>query len=75
MILNGVVKSNKVTKALIVTVVSIKKSKKYKKTYKAIKNYPARCTDSNTYKIGQSVTIKSTRPLSKTINWQVVETK
>lgn len=71
--MTGIVKSNKMTKAVVVEVVGQKVHSKYKKAYKTKKNYAAACSDSSKFKIGQEVEIVSTKPVSKTIRFKVVE--
>ncbi len=71
--MTGVVKSNKMTKALIVVVQSDKMHPKYKKIYKVRKSYAVSCSDSSRYKIGQKVEIVPCRPISKTIHFKVLE--
>lgn len=70
--LNGVVKSNKMTKAIIVQVDFTKTNVKYNKKYKAKKNYSVACEDSSKFAIGDSVTITSCKPVSKNIKFKVV---
>ncbi|NJL96310.1 mitochondrial small ribosomal subunit protein uS17m [Candidatus Gracilibacteria bacterium] len=73
--MTGVVNSNKMTNALVVKVYSVQLHPKYKKRFKTSKKYHVACSDSSKYEIGQTVEIQSTRPLSKTIRWRVVEDK
>ena len=65
--MTGIISSNKMTKALVVTVFTTKLHPKYKK------RYSVQCSDSSKFKIGDSVEIVSTTPVSKTINFKVVE--
>lgn len=71
--MTGIISSNKMTKALVVTVFSTKLHPKYKKRFKSKKRYSVACSDSSKFKIGDSVEIISTSPVSKTINFKVVE--
>ena len=71
--MTGIVKSNKMTKAIVVEVVSQKMHSKYKKAYKVKKSFAAACADSSKFKIGQEVEIVSVAPVSKTIRFKVVE--
>lgn len=71
--MTGVVKSTKMTKALVVEVESYQKHPKYHKTHKSVKKYSVACSDSNDFKVGQKVEIESCRPVSKTIKFKVVE--
>jgi len=70
--MTGLVTSNKMTNAVVVTVFSTKMDNKYKKRYKIRKKYVAYVTDSSAFKIGDSVEIAATSPISKTIRWKVV---
>jgi ribosomal protein S17 len=71
--MTGTIKSNKMTKAVVVQVDDIKVHSKYQKRYKSKKSYPAACSDSTKFKVGQSVEITPCRPVSKTIKFKVVE--
>jgi small subunit ribosomal protein S17 len=71
--MTGIVSSNKMTKALVVTVFSVQMHKKYKKQFKVKKKYHVACADSSKYNIGDSVTIVETKPVSKTIRWKIEE--
>lgn len=71
--MTGIVSSNKMTNALVVTVFSTKVHAKYHKRYKSKKRYSVACSDSSKFKIGDSVEIISTKPVSKTIYFKVVE--
>lgn len=71
--MTGIVTSNKMTKALVVTVYTTKVHPKYSKRYKSRKKYAASCIDSSKFKVGDTVEIVPTRPISKTISFKVVE--
>lgn len=71
--MTGFVKSNKMTKAMIVEVQTIKMSRKYQKRFKRRKRYAVACSDSGKFKVGQTVTIVPCAPVSKTIRFKVVE--
>jgi small subunit ribosomal protein S17 len=71
--MTGIVTSNKMNKALIITIFSTKKHPIYHKTYKSKKKYAVSCTDSSKFKIGTNVQIESCKPISKTIKFRVVE--
>jgi small subunit ribosomal protein S17 len=71
--MTGIIYSNKMTKALVVTVYSIQIHPKYKKRFKTKKNYHVACKDASSFEIGQKVELISCRPVSKTIRWKVVE--
>ncbi len=71
--MTGVVNSNKMTKALVVTVFSVQLHPKYNKRFKTKKKYHVACSDSSKFEIGQKVEIASCKPVSKTISWKVVE--
>ena len=71
--MTGTVTSNKMHKALIVTVFSVQLHSKYHKRFKTKKKYAVACNDSSKYAIGDSVQIESCKPISKTIRFKVVE--
>jgi small subunit ribosomal protein S17 len=71
--MTGTVTSNKMTKALVVTVFTTKLHPKYKKRFKTKKKYHVACEDSSKFTIGQSVEIVPTRPVSKTITHKVLD--
>jgi len=71
--MNGIITSNKMQKALVVTVFTIKTHEKYKKKFKTKKKYHVACLDSSKFEIGQEVEIVSCRPVSKTISFKVKE--
>jgi small subunit ribosomal protein S17 len=71
--MTGIVTSNKMTKALVVTVYSVKIHPKYQKRFKTKKKYYAACLDSSKYDIGQTVKISETSPVSKLIKWKIVD--
>ncbi|MFA5584772.1 MAG: 30S ribosomal protein S17 [Bacteriovoracaceae bacterium] len=70
--LTGIVVSDKMEKAIVVSVESVKTHPLYRKKFKTHQKFIAReVTDEK--KIGDIVTIEETRPLSKRIRWQVIE--
>lgn len=69
--MTGVITSNKMEKAVVVTVYSTKLHKKYKKRFKTKKKYTVSCIDSKEFAIGQAVEIKPCRPVSKTIRFTI----
>ena len=71
--MTGVITSNKMNKAVIVTVFRKKTHTKYKKSFKVKKRYACSCSDSSLFTIGQAVEIQSCSPVSKTITFKVVE--
>lgn len=71
--MTGVVTSNKMEKAIIVTVFSVQVHEKYKKRFKTKKKYAVACSDSSKFNVGDNVTIESCKPVSKTIRHKVVE--
>lgn len=71
--MTGIVSSNKMTNALIVTVFSTKLHAKYSKRFKTKKRYAVKCLDSSKFKIGDTVEIVESRPVSKTIHYKVIE--
>jgi small subunit ribosomal protein S17 len=71
--LEGVVVSNKMTKAVVVTVLRKFPHPKYGKIITSAKKFYARAN--NNVNVGDKVVIEETRPLSKLIRWTVVEGK
>jgi small subunit ribosomal protein S17 len=69
----GKVLSNKMSKALVVSVDAVKVHPMYKKRYKTAKKYSVACSDSSLFAVGSKVTIRECPPVSKTIKFQVVE--
>jgi small subunit ribosomal protein S17 len=70
----GTVTSNKMTKTLVVTVITDKLHPKYKKRFQVSKKFYAHCEDSSKVPMGSIVTIEETRPLSKLKRWKLIET-
>ncbi len=68
----GTVISNKMDKTIVVAVVSLKKHRIYKRTYKQTKHFYAHDED-NVCQIGDVVRIQESRPLSKLKRWRLVE--
>lgn len=68
----GTVISNKMDKTIVVAVVSLKKHRIYKRTYKQTKHFYAHDED-NACQIGDVVRIQESRPLSKLKRWRLVE--
>ena len=68
----GVVVSDKMDKTRIVAVSDRKKHKRYGKVVTQTKRYAVRDTDFNAT-IGDKVRIRETRPISKTINWVLID--
>ncbi len=68
----GTVISNKMDKTIVVQVVSLKKHRIYKRTYKQTKHFYAHDED-NVCQIGDVVRIQESRPLSKLKRWRLVE--
>ena len=73
--MTGKVTSNKMTKALIVTVQKTKLHSKYGKRFKVKKKYAVACDDSSLFTIGQTVEIQECNPVSKTIHFRVTQTQ
>lgn len=71
--MTGTVVSNKMNKAVVVSVDMVKVHPMYKKRFKTSKKYKAACIDSQALPVGTKVTISETRPISKTIKFKVVE--
>jgi len=68
--LQGRVISDKMDKTIVVAVDRFVTHPLYKKKYRVTKKYHVR-DENNKYKIGQQVTIVETKPISKTVRWQV----
>lgn len=68
----GVVISNKMDKTVVVRVDTTKRHPKYQKVITYSKKHYAH-DESNSLKIGDTVAIMETRPLSKLKRWRVVE--
>ena len=68
----GLVSSNKMDKTLVVLVESHRNHPLYKKTIKKVKRYKVH-DENNECKIGDTVKIAETRPLSKEKRWRVSE--
>jgi small subunit ribosomal protein S17 len=68
----GVVISNKMNKTIVVAVVSLKRHRIYKRTYKQTKHFYAH-DENNVCQIGDLVRIEETRPLSKLKRWRLIE--
>jgi len=68
----GHVSSNKMDKTLVVLVESHRNHPLYKKTIKKVKRYKVH-DENNECKIGDTVKIVETRPLSKEKRWRVSE--
>lgn len=69
--LRGVVVSDKMQNTAVVAVSRYVKHPKYKKYMKSTKNYKAH-NPGNRAKTGESVTIRSTRPLSKDKHFEII---
>lgn len=70
--LQGVVVSDKMAKTVVVSVNRFVQDPKYKKYVNFSKKYKAH-DEEGVYKVGDKVTIKETRPLSKDKHFIVVE--
>ena len=69
--LKGIVVSDKMDKTVVVTVSTRKKHPKYFKYFTKSAKFKAH-DEENRYKIGDSVVIAETRPLSKEKRWEVI---
>jgi len=67
----GIVKSDKMDKTVIVEVVKYKKHKIYHKRYKVKKRYKVHDPE-NKFKIGDNVKFVACRPISKDKKWKVI---
>ncbi len=69
---SGKVVSDKMDKTIVVAIETTKRHPLYKKTVKVTKKYKAH-DENNEAKIGDTVLIMETRPLSKDKNWRLVK--
>ena len=69
--LKGVVVSDRMMRTAVVLVTRLQKYPKYKKYYKVSKKFKAN-DENNEYKVGDTVVIQETRPLSKDKRWKIV---
>jgi small subunit ribosomal protein S17 len=67
----GTVTSDKMDKTVVVTVHTYKRHSKYKKMFRTSSKFYADDPD-NKCKVGDTVSIVETRPLSKTKRWRVL---
>lgn len=67
----GTVTSDKMDKTRIVAVTRMRKHSKYLKYYKTTTTFAAH-DEGNSTKVGDVVTIRAARPLSKTKRWEIV---
>ena len=70
--LTGKVVSDKMQKTVVVEVEIWKVLSKYKKRYKSKKRFKAH-DENDEYKIGDSVIIEETKPISKDKKWRVIK--
>jgi len=69
--LQGIVVSDKMDKTRVVMVTRLKKHPRYKKYYKLTRKFKVH-DGKNEYKVGDTVLIEETRPLSKEKRWVVI---
>lgn len=70
-LLTGIVTSDKMMKTVVVQVTHLKMHPKYKKQFKVSRKYKAHDAEGQ-YHVGDKVTIRETRPISKDKRWIVV---
>ncbi len=70
--IKGVVTSTKMDKTIVVSVHTYKSHPKYKKRYRVTKKFYAH-DENNSCSVNDLVTIKESRPLSKSKRWVLVE--
>lgn len=70
--LKGTVTSNKMSKTVVVRVDRLKKHPKYQKYYRVSKKFKAH-DEQGGYKVGDTVIIQETKPMSKEKRWRVAE--
>jgi small subunit ribosomal protein S17 len=68
----GTVTSTKMEKTIVITVHTYKQHAKYKKKYRTTKTFTAH-DENEISKEGDEVTIRESRPLSKTKRWTILE--
>lgn len=68
----GIVTSTKMQKTIVVTIETYKTHPKYKKRYKSSSKFYAH-DENGVAKVGDTVTIRETRPLSRLKRWALVE--
>ena len=68
--LKGTIVSDKMTHTVVVRIDRLKKHPKYQKYYRVSKKFKADVKD-GVYKVGDTVTIEETRPISKDKRWRV----
>lgn len=69
--ITGTVVSNKMDKTIVISVDTYKSHAKYHKKYKVTKKFYAH-DEANAHNVGDVVTIKESRPLSRLKRWTVV---
>jgi len=69
--LTGIVTSDKMQKTVVVRVESVTEHPKYKRRYKVHKKYKAH-DENKEYKVGDTVVIEETTPISKDKKWKVI---
>nr|YP_010336560.1 ribosomal protein S17 [Rhodospora sordida]UNJ14966.1 ribosomal protein S17 [Rhodospora sordida] len=69
----GIVVSNKMSKTLVIAIASRILHPKYKKIMVRTKRYKAHVEQEMMYRLGDTVRIQETRPLSRTKRWKVVD--
>nr|YP_010335969.1 ribosomal protein S17 [Tsunamia transpacifica]QUE27859.1 ribosomal protein S17 [Tsunamia transpacifica]UNJ14375.1 ribosomal protein S17 [Tsunamia transpacifica] len=69
----GIVISNKMMKTLVLAVANKVLHSKYGKTMIRTKRYKVHVENENDYKIGDTLRIQETRPISRTKRWRVID--
>mgnify|MGYP001602479300 FL=1 len=69
--LTGVVVSDKMSKTRVVSISRLKKHPKYLKYFKASSRFKAH-DEKNEYKVGDTVIIEESRPISKEKKWKII---
>lgn len=67
----GVVVSDKMDKTVVVAITTLKTHEKYKKRFSHTTKFQAH-DEKNEYKVGDTVTIRETRPISRHKRWRVI---
>lgn len=69
--LRGVIVSDKMNKTRVVEVERLKRHPRYHKYFKVTRRFKAH-DENNAYKVGDSVVVEETRPLSKEKRWKII---
>ena len=71
--LQGIIVSNRMAKTAVVRVDHLRKHAKYGKFYRKSRKYKVHAENPDSFKIGDTVRIQETRPMSKEKRWRAIE--